>query len=523
MLLSMRVLNLGTLRRAGGVGLLSLTFAGTAAAQGGEQSVVFRGETSLILTDVVVLDKDRRPVRGLTAADFVILEDGRRRPVVAVSAIDIPGRTESPVPGEPAEASRRPPTSIRTSTNQIPAAGRLVVIMMDRTIQMEGPTLVAKRIANQVIAELGPGDFAAVVRSTGFGTEGKSQSFTNDQDRLRAVVDGQFVGLVNPPQMNSSGLIRPPQANLLDTGDCPCGLCVLERIARVADSMAAERSRHKAIFWIGSAMVLQDRPGVSMRCPALKEHRDRAMRALATANVTIHVLDPSGLESLSKMADAFPGDRRRTGAENLERQADLAVLPAHTGGRTVLNRNDPEEAVPQIFRESSSYYLLGFTPTDPGNLDRRRKVEIRVNRAGVDVRVRSSVYAPSAPVAARSSLEHLVAGILPSPGLPMKMEVTSSYDDEGKSQASIALHVAPVRGAHAGGNSTANLIAVALNGQGNVVLTARQQLRLSATSDTTAVLRLPLPPGDYEVRVGVEDAASNVGGSVYETITVHGR
>ena len=113
MILSMRVLNLGTLRRAGSVGLLSLTFAGTAAAQGGEPSVVFRGETSLILTDVVVLDKDRRPVSGLTAADFVILEDGRRRPVVAVSAIDIPGRTESPVPGEPAEASRRPPTGIR--------------------------------------------------------------------------------------------------------------------------------------------------------------------------------------------------------------------------------------------------------------------------------------------------------------------------------------------------------------------------------------------------------------------------
>ena len=104
----------------------------------------------------------------------------------------------------------------------------------------------------------------------------------------------------------------------------------------------------------------------------------------------------------------------------------------------------------------------------------------------------------------------------------MKMEVTASYDDEGRSQAVVALQVAPVRGAHTD-SSTANLIAVAVNGRGNIVLTARQQLRLSATSDTTAMFRLPLPPGDYEVRVGVEDTASNAGGSVYGTVTVDAR
>lgn len=524
MIFSMRVPKLGILGRAGSVGLIAVAFAGTAAAQAGQPSVVFRGETSLILTDVVVLDKDRRPVRGLAAADFVILEDGQRRPVVAALAIDLPDRTEAPVLSGPAKASRRPSTSVRPTTNQIPETGRLVVVMMDRTIQMEGPTLVAKRIANQVIAELGPSDFAAVVRSTGFGTEGQSQSFTNDQDRLRAAVEAPFVGLVNPPQMNPSGLMRRPQADLAATGDCLCGLCVLETIARVADSMAAERSRHKAIFWIGSAIVLQDdTPYMSMSCPALKEYRDRAMRALATANVTFHALDPSGVETLSLMADAFPGDRRRTRGENLQRQGNLAVLPEHTGGRTVLNTNHPEEAVPQIFRESSSYYLLGFTPTDPGNLNRRRKVEIRVNRAGVDVRARSGVYAPSAPVTTGTSLEQLVAGVLPRSGLPMTMQVTASYDDEGSSQVTVALQVAPVRAADTDGSSSANLIAVAVNGQGNIVLTARQQLRLSATSETTVMFRLPLPPGDYEMRVGVEDSASNVGGSIYDTVTVHAR
>jgi len=37
-----------------------------------------------------VLDKDRRPVRGLTAADFTILENGKPRPIVAFSAVELP-------------------------------------------------------------------------------------------------------------------------------------------------------------------------------------------------------------------------------------------------------------------------------------------------------------------------------------------------------------------------------------------------------------------------------------------------
>ena len=190
--LAMQSSQLSILRLAASVGLLAVTFAGTAAAQRTEPPVVFRGETSLILTDVIVLDKDRRPVRGLTAADFVVLEDGRRRPVIAASAVEIPGRTEPPSTGMPSDPSHKLPTAGNTSTNQIPETGRLIVIMMDRSIQMEGPTLVAKRVANQVIAELGPSDLVAVVRSTGFGTEGRSQSFTNDHTKLEAAVDARL-------------------------------------------------------------------------------------------------------------------------------------------------------------------------------------------------------------------------------------------------------------------------------------------------------------------------------------------
>jgi hypothetical protein len=41
------------------------------------QKPTFRARTDLLTIDVTVLDKDRRPVTGLTADDFILLEDGK--------------------------------------------------------------------------------------------------------------------------------------------------------------------------------------------------------------------------------------------------------------------------------------------------------------------------------------------------------------------------------------------------------------------------------------------------------------
>ncbi|HWB31340.1 MAG TPA: VWA domain-containing protein, partial [Vicinamibacterales bacterium] len=314
----------------------------------------FRGGTDLVQLDVVVLDKDRHPVTGLSAADFIVLEDGKPRPIQAFAPVTLPAAATALSSSTRAAWTRTVADDV--VTNQRAEEGRLVVILMDRTIPMEAPTQTARAIAKAAVDALGPNDLAAIVRDTGFANDAPQQDFTADRQRLYASIDRPFVGLVNPPQMGPRGLSRG-EPELLRTGDCLCGLCALESLTRVAAAMAGDMRRQKVLFFIGSNIIFQSDDLCSLH---LKIARERAFKALDRGNVTLHSIDPTGLETLASGADAFPIDQRRLPSATLARQGNLAVLPDYTGGRTVLNTNDPQAVVPAIFEESQSYYLIGI-------------------------------------------------------------------------------------------------------------------------------------------------------------------
>jgi hypothetical protein len=50
----------------------------------------FRSSVDIVHLDVSVLDRDRRPVRGLRPDDFTILENGQRQQIAVFTAVDIP-------------------------------------------------------------------------------------------------------------------------------------------------------------------------------------------------------------------------------------------------------------------------------------------------------------------------------------------------------------------------------------------------------------------------------------------------
>src|SRR5512135_2642439 len=85
------------MRRATAVVLLGLGWLAASATTGGvsgqrTQAPVqtFRTGVEAVTLDVSVLDADRRPIRGLVAADFTVLEDGQPQTIAAFDAVDEP-------------------------------------------------------------------------------------------------------------------------------------------------------------------------------------------------------------------------------------------------------------------------------------------------------------------------------------------------------------------------------------------------------------------------------------------------
>ena len=58
----------------------------------------------------------------------------------------------------------------------------------------------------------------------------------------------------------------------------------------------------------------------------------------------------------------------------------------NSGGRAILDKNDLGTAVAGIFRENSSYYLIGYRSTRPQEDREVRRVDVRVDRPGATAR-----------------------------------------------------------------------------------------------------------------------------------------
>jgi VWFA-related protein len=142
----------------------------------------FRTGVELVQLDVSVLDRERRPVTGLTAEDFTLLENGRRRPIRTFTPVQLAAHAPSAAASR-AEGAPAPPTDV-VDNRRAGQDGRVVVILMDRSIPTGEPTVTARRIATTAVEALGPNDVAAVVSTSG----GVPQNLTSDRARLIAAI-----------------------------------------------------------------------------------------------------------------------------------------------------------------------------------------------------------------------------------------------------------------------------------------------------------------------------------------------
>jgi len=517
--------------------LLVCWVAVVVSAQAGQQlppvgPQTFRTGVDAVQLDVSVLDAERRPVRGLSAADFTVLENDKPRRLVAFSAIDLP-----PMPAEPISAADAVPPDV--TRNDLPQ-GRLVVILIDPFIERPGesrgypmnPTAL-RATARRIVDSLGPGDLAAV----GHTIYGVPQNFTTDKSRLKRAIDS-----------SAFGTIRRGEGE--EMGNCQCGVCRVEAITRVASALRAEPQRRKTVFYIGERFRLAPVPGP---CNSyLKPATEAMVRATQLANVTVNTVDPNALETTNVRAGdnfdpATPVSEQAVQQEQMNRasliarQQSLQTVADWTGGRAILNANNPEDSVRPILEESSAYYLLAFEATDVKPDGRFHPITVKVNRPGVQVRTRAGYYADAVTSArtdrAGASLEALSGALLPERGLPMSVALATFRGTSGTPVVLLTTGVRADDAPPSGGQppekqdgtprfDPVEILTSAYRDGKKDVDWQRQRLSIALPETGPGVLRyesvstLALKPGTYELRVISRHERTGIVGSVYTFVDV---
>jgi VWFA-related protein len=496
----------------------------------------FGAGVDVVQLDVSVSDKAGHPIRNLAVEDFDVRIDGRPSPVVSFEAVDLPAAPPASAPW-----LRELAPDVVTNDGR---AGRVIVIVMDDASfgqaagEETGQWAIEKMrgVARTVVANLSPTDLAAVVHTEDNHT---AQDFTRDRARLLHAIDtapvfpGQSTRGIPPPnpaEMNSSQYrLLLEEARLVNDqfgdlrGSCMCGVCSLDTLADVAESLRSLSGQRKTIFYLSVGLVVPleiDDSGKPDGSCAIQKHEAmaKAFRAAALSNVTIEAIDPKGLV------------RGEMGGSPLHnpttmRLEFLRTVAETTGGHVVVNTNAPEQHVPSILNDSRSYYLLGVRSPSPETDGRIHPIEITVDRPDVVVRTRRGYYAPTrreqerlAQAASRSNAAAAITGVLPAAGARLELDAVPLQGMDGRPTIAIVT-AGQLDGPD---RRTVEIELGAFRPEtGDRVESLRQVVDVvpDATGRYEIALRLRIKPGVYQLRAGVA-AEGQPAASVYADVDV---
>jgi len=122
------------------------------------------------------------------------------------------------------------------------------------------------------------------------------------------------------------------------------------------------------------------------------------------ANVSIYSLDIRGLQAFPPGGEAqsasLHGQSAYSGQSvlndlsgNAASQETLATLSSDTGGKAFFDSNDFSGVFSQVQKDSSAYYVLGFTSNNPLKDGRFRRLKVQVNRTDLKIDFRAGYYA----------------------------------------------------------------------------------------------------------------------------------
>ena len=466
---------------------------------------VVRTTINLVQLDVVVTDKDGKPVVDLTPDDFEITEDKSKQaitnfsyislaPTVSVSQPNASKTQVAPAPIGPEEVRRT-----------------IALVVDDLGLSYESIASVKQALRKFVNEQMSPTDLVAILRtSRGMGS---LQQFTTNKNELLSAIEGISWYASGRSGLSPNAQIDTQQGEEFTQGAqiineveearaAQYSVGTLQTLSRILRGLEDLPGR-KSIMLFAESFKMFSSQGRNIQ---LIESLDRLTDQANRASTVIYTIDASGVNPQDMSASdrvsgstysfdpavvwgttaAVSRPRNRTSNQSVdapgslsaqaatdsslafkkldalvqqresqqnESRTVLSFLAEETGGTFTQNANDLSIGTQKMLQDQQGYYLIGYRPSDTSidpetGVRRAHSISVKLKRSGMRLRNRSGYYgiAEKAKSSKPLNRDQQLAKALTSPftagGIGLRITPIWANDPASGSQLRVLLHVA---------------------------------------------------------------------------------
>ena len=363
-----------------------------------------RVTTEIVLVNVIARDKKGNLLRDLKQSDFTVYEDGQKQQISSfdfenVDALQTAGAAGDTVTG--AAGNGAGSLLGTTQASNLEARDRRLMLLFFDFSSME-PEDIDRAVESgkkYVQANMQPADMVALVSlATNMNLD---LDFTADKQKILSVLssyngtEGQ--GFENGTTGSSEGTAETSGSYTADDTDyntfsADRKLLALQSIMQAMGKIPQKKS------------LIYFSNGISQSGVDNQSALRATTAAAVKANVSIYPVDVRGLTAFPPGGQAqsasLHGQSAYSGASvlndlngNAASQETLYTLADDTGGKAFMDTNDFSGVFKQVQKDTSAYYVLGYTSTNHLKDGRFRRLKVQVNRPDVKLEYRPGYYA----------------------------------------------------------------------------------------------------------------------------------
>ena len=363
-----------------------------------------RVTSDLVLTNVVVRDKQGSLVRGLGQDAFSIFEDGKQQRISSFDFENVDALATEGSAGPTVSGTAGPlkiiGTNVQVNKEDL-KNHRLIVLFFDFTAMesddIDRAVSAAQKYVNKQMA---PADLVAVISLA--SSMRVDQDFTNDKTRLATVLRGYTSGEGQGFQSGDTGTAEgtPDTGGSFVADDSEYNQFNTDRKLQAIQSVAKALSKidqKKSIIYFSNGI---SRSGIENQVQLRA-----ATNAAVQANVALYTLDVRGLQAFAAGGEAQNASLRGRSAytgqstldqfsSNADSQETLTTLAGDTGGKAFLDSNDLSGIFTAVQRDTSAYYVIGYRSSNPEMNGKFRHVKVVLNRPDLKLEYRKGYFGP---------------------------------------------------------------------------------------------------------------------------------